>query len=364
LLPIILTSAGVIGGIAVVLGLLLALADKFLADYGPVTLTLNGDKELTVKGGNSLLYTLFQKKYFIPSACGGKGTCAYCKLVVTDGGGPYLPTERIVLTEEEVARNVRLSCQVKVRQDMRVEIPSEYFEIGEYEAVLEKTELVTPVIKELTFRLVNPSQMKFKAGQYVQVQAPDPETGEAVYRAYSMSSLPEKRETVSFNVRLEEGGVASTHLHGLKEGDPVKFSGPYGEFLYSRSGRNAVCLATGVGLAPFRSLIPDILAGDPEVEVFLYFGARVKGDLYGEADIEEWSKNEKFHYVPVLSAEEEKDWGGEWGRMDLVFFGKYFEGHKEDEYYLCGAPFVVNSLTAQLVEKGVPESRIHFDKFG
>ena len=363
MLTIILTSAAVIGGIALALGLILALADRFLADYGLVTLTLNGDKELTVKGGNSLLYTLFQQKYFIPSACGGKGTCAYCKLVVTEGAGPYLPTEKIVLTPEEIARNVRLSCQVKVRGDMRVEIPSRYFAIGEYEAVLETTELVTPAIKELTFRLTDPPAMKFKAGQYVQIQAPDPETGEAVYRAYSMSSLPSLRETVSFNVRLEEGGVASTYLFGLKDGDPVKFSGPYGEFLYSRSGRNAVCLATGVGLAPFRSLIPDILESDPEVEVFLFFGARAKEDLYGEADIEGWGKNPKFHYIPILSGEEE-GWDGERGRIDSVFFGKFFESHKDDEYYLCGAPVVVNSLTAQLIEKGVPESRIHFDKFG
>jgi Na+-transporting NADH:ubiquinone oxidoreductase subunit F len=364
LLTVILTSAGVIGGIAVVLGLILALADKFLADYGEVTLTLNEDKELTVRGGNSLLYTLFQQKYFVPSACGGKGTCGYCKLVVTEGTGPYLPTEKIVLTDEEVAGNVRLSCQVKVRGDMRVQIPAEYFEIGEYEAVLERGELVTPAIKELTFRLSDPPQIKFKAGQYVQIQAPDPDTGEAVYRAYSMSSLPSLRETVSFNVRLEEGGIASTYLHGLKEGDRVKFSGPYGEFLYSRTGRNAVCLATGVGLAPFRSLIPDMLSSDPNVEVFLFFGARVKGDLYGQTDIEEWEKNPRFHYVPVLSAEEEKDWGGEWGRMDHVFFDKFFDDHAEDEYYLCGAPVVVNSLTAQLVERGVPEGRIHFDKFG
>jgi len=364
MLPIILTSAAVIGGIAVALGLILALADKFLADYGEVTLTLNGDKELSVKGGNSLLYTLFQQKYFIPSACGGKGTCAYCKLVVTEGAGPYLPTEKIVLTDEEMAKNVRLSCQVKVRGAMRVEIPSQYFEIGEFEAVLARAELVTPAIKELTFRLTDPPAIKFKAGQYVQIQAPDPETGDAVYRAYSMSSLPSLRETVSFNVRLEKEGIASNYLHGLKDGDPIKFSGPYGEFLYAHSGRNAVCLATGVGLAPFRSLIPDILAGDPDVEVFLFFGARVKGDLYGEADIEEWEKDPKFHYIPVLSGEEEKDWGGEWGRMDLVFFGKYFESHADDEYYLCGAPVVVNSLTAQLIEKGVPESRIHFDKFG
>ncbi|OGD79000.1 MAG: hypothetical protein A2Y64_04140 [Candidatus Coatesbacteria bacterium RBG_13_66_14] len=363
MLPIILTSAAVIGGIALALGLILALADKFLADYGVVTLTINGDKELSVKGGNSLLYTLFQQKYFIPSACGGKGTCAYCKLVVTEGAGPYLPTEKIVLTDEEMAKNVRLSCQVKVRGAMRVEIPAEYFEIGEYEAVLEKAELVTPAIKELTFRLADPPAIKFKAGQYVQIQAPAPGTGEAVYRAYSMASLPSLRETVSFNVRLEENGVASTYLFGLKDGDPVKFSGPYGEFLYSRSGRNAVCLATGVGLAPFRSLIPDILESDPDVEVFLFFGARVKGDLYGGADIEEWAKNPKFHYIPILSGEE-GDWDGERGRMDVVFFAKFFESHAQDEYYLCGAPVVVNSLTAELIKRGVPEGRIHFDKFG
>lgn len=364
MLTFVLTSAAVIGGVALALGLILALADRFLAEYGNVTLRLNEDKELTVKGGNSLLYTLFQKKYFIPSACGGKGTCAYCKLKVTAGGGPVLPTERLALTDEEIADNWRLSCQVKVRGEMDVWIPPEYFSIGEYEGTVGESRQVTPNIKELTFLLTDPREITFQAGQYVQVQAPDPETGEPVYRAYSMSSMPTVRDRIQLNVRLEPGGIASTYLHNLGEGEPVKFSGPYGDFLFAHSGRDVTCLATGVGLAPFRSLIPQILRETTEVRVFLFFGTPSRRDIYGLEDIEEWKKDERFAYIPILSNESEKDWGGEWGRIDHVFFNKHFEERKGDEFYLCGAPVVVNSLTAQLIERGVSESRIHFDKFG
>jgi len=364
MLTFILTSAAVIGGIAVGLGLLLALADRFLAEYGECELILNEDKELTVKGGNSLLYTLFEKKYFIPSACGGKGTCAYCKLKVPAGGGPVLPTERLALTDEEIAEGWRLSCQVKVRNDMQVWIPPEYFAIGEYEAVVERSVPVTDNIRELTFRLTDPSRISFRAGQYVQVQAPEPESGEPIYRAYSMSSMPTIKDRISLNVRLEPGGIASTYLHNLSEGDEVKFSGPYGDFLFAHSGRDVTCLATGVGLAPFRSLVPQILQEADDVAVHLFFGARRQQDIYGLEDIEDWKHNERFHYIPILSGEEEQDWGGEWGRLDFVFFDKYFAEHQDDEYYLCGAPPVVNGLTAKLLERGVPENRIHFDKFG
>ena len=364
MLTFILTSAAVIGGIALALGLILALADRFLAEYGEATLRLNEDKELTVKGGNSLLYTLFEKKYFIPSACGGKGTCAYCKLKVTAGGGPVLPTERLALDDAEIAENWRLSCQVKVRNDMEVWIPPEYFAIGEYEGVVEASRAVTPNIRELTFRLTDPDKISFQAGQYVQVQAPDPESGEPVYRAYSMSSMPSVKDRISLNVRLEPGGIASTYLHKLAEGDAVKFSGPYGDFLFAHSGRDVTCLATGVGLAPFRSLVPQILEQTDDVNIHLFFGARHQKDIYGLEDIETWKKNQRFHYIPILSGEEEKDWGGEWGRIDFVFFNKYFDQRKDDEFYLCGAPVVVNSLTDKLLERGVPENRLHFDKFG
>ncbi len=326
-------------------------------------LIINEDKVIPAVAGDTLLHTLFREHYSIPSACGGRGMCGYCKLKVTRGG-PLMPKELKTLSDEERTAGFRLSCQVKLRDEVHVTIPPEYIEFKEYEAEVESVEMPTPEIRGLTLRLVEPERISFKAGQYVQVQAPDPSTGDIVYRAYSIASPPWVEDRISLNVRLEKDGAVSPYLHGLGVGDRVVLSGPYGELVYTPTGRDAVCLATGVGLAPFRSLIPVILAKDTDIEVYLYFGARVEGDLYGEADIEEWRKSEKFHYVPILSNEDARDWGGEWGRMDIVFFGKFFTGHKEDEYYICGAPFVVNSFTAQLIEKGVPESRIHFDKFG
>ena len=192
----------IMSGIAALLALLLEIANAYIADYGESSILINEEKELVVKGGNPLLFSLMEEGVFIPSACGGRGTCSYCKLKVTEGGGPVLPTETPYLKPEEVEDHVRLSCQVKVRNDLKIEIPEELFLVREFRVMVERARDLTPEIKELHLKLLPPEEhIKFKAGQYVQLQIPKYElTKGPEFRAYSIASSPaaiEKRKAGS-----------------------------------------------------------------------------------------------------------------------------------------------------------------------
>ena len=218
--------------ISVALSLIIIVADFFLNNYGDCQIDINeGKRKLTVKGGSSLLSSLAEQKIFIPSACGGKATCGLCKLAVLDGAGPVLPTEQPYLTPEEIASHVRLSCQVKIKKDLRILIPEELFNIREFKAVVEDIQQLTHDIKFVRLALKEPDRISFKAGQYVQFySAPYGKVKEAVFRAYSMSSVPSDDRAVDLIVRLVPQGICTTYVHtALKVGDPVKLSGPRSE---------------------------------------------------------------------------------------------------------------------------------------
>jgi len=208
----ILIAAGLVGGVCSVLAGLLILAERRLVNYGKCAININkGAKRLEVEGGQTLLASLMSQGIFIPSACGGRGTCAYCKLEISAGGGPIIPTEEPLLTEEERAANLRLSCQVKVRNDLAVVIPEELFLVRQYSGQVERIRNLTHDIKELKIRLIDSDTIEFTAGQYIQLETPPyGHVPEPVYRAYSISSPPSNRNQINLIIRLVPGGICTT----------------------------------------------------------------------------------------------------------------------------------------------------------
>ena len=227
-------------GISTVLTVLIIIAEKFLNNYGECKIDINNnEKELTVDGGSSLLSSLAANKIFIPSACGGKATCGLCKIKVLSDVGPVLPTEEPFLTPEEIKNGIRLSCQVKIKKDIKISIPEELFNIKEYYATVFRISDMTHDIKEYRFKFDDGDDIKFKAGQYMQIESkPYGKIKEKAVRAYSISSVPSETNAVELIIRRVPGGLCTTYMHDhIKEGDRVRITGPYGDF-YRRDDSN------------------------------------------------------------------------------------------------------------------------------
>jgi Na+-transporting NADH:ubiquinone oxidoreductase subunit F len=228
-----LISVGVMCGISSLLAVLMVVAESTIGNYGEVKIDINqGGKELVVRGGKSLLASLKEAKVFIPSACGGRGSCGLCKCKVTGGAGEVLPTELPWLSEEERRQQVRLSCQLKVKADMQLEIDPQLLFVREFRTRVIDLKTLTHDIKQLTLKLEDPATMDYKAGQFVQIETPAYDlTDEPVYRAYSMSSVPSSRDTIEMEIRLVPDGICTTYVHRhLKVGATMTVNGPYGEF--------------------------------------------------------------------------------------------------------------------------------------
>jgi Na+-transporting NADH:ubiquinone oxidoreductase subunit F len=357
----------IVSGIGALFALLLELADLFIANYGECRIAINREKELVVQGGNPLLFSLMEEGIFIPSACGGKGTCAYCKVKVLEGGGPILPTETPYLTEEEQAENVRLSCQVKVRNDLVIEIPEELFLIKEFKVKVSRIQALAPYIKSVTLEILSPEEgISFKPGQYIQLEVPKYKLSkEPEYRAFSMSSSNKETHSVELYVGLVEKGVVSTYVHEyLKKGDELIMRGPFGDFYYRDSERDILMIATGTGLAPLMSIIRHIRAEKIQREITLFFGTRSVEDLYCVEELREMEKQlPSFTFIPILSREaEDSPWEGKRGRVTNLIEDLIPEGSDYD-VFICGNPDMVDSCTDWLVKKGIPEDHIYFDKF-
>ena len=349
-----------VNSFALLIGLLIVFLDRVISRYGVARIVINDDKEFQAPGGKSLLRVLFENRYFIPSACGGKGTCGYCKLKVVDGGGEALPTEALILTARELREGFRLSCQLKVRGDLRIEVPPEYLEIKEYEGEIEYSELVTTDIRKIGIRLAPPDVIDFKPGQYVQIKL-DSDTG-IDYRAYSLASHPDEKNLVELNVKLIPEGLGSSYLHSLEPGNRISFSGPYGDFfLRTDSSRKIVCVAGGVGLAPLKSIVRYWSTHGGGREVEFYYGSRTTKDLYDHEIFEKLAgENVAFHYYPALS-DEDPDWKGDRGFIHTIL-EKHLERGEDSEAYLCGPPIMIDAVTDVLKTKGVLEERILYDK--
>ncbi len=348
-------------GFALVIGLLIIFMDRVLSNYGLCRITINEDKEFHIQGGKSLLRSLLENKYFIPSACGGKGTCGYCKVRILDGAGPPLATEALILTSSESRQGFRLACQLKVKTDMRIEIPPEYLEIQEYRGQIALSEPVTSDIRRLRIKLLEPTTLDYKPGQYVQVRIDH--DGGTDFRAYSMASHPDDAGEVELNVKRIPDGLGSGYLHSLAVGEELDLSGPYGDFfLRTDSHRRIVCVAGGVGLAPLKSIVMYWRDHQRHRRLDLYYGARTTADLYDHDEFAALAEaHENFHYFPALS-DAEPAWAGETGFIHSVMERFLGEG-EQSEAYLCGPPIMIEAVTDVLKSAGVPAERIWYDKF-
>lgn len=359
-------SVAAVSGLAGFLAVLMVIADATIANYGTVKVTINGDKKFDVKGGRPLLATLMDEGVFIPSACGGRGSCGLCKVKVKDGAGAFLPTELPWLSDEEKENGIRLACQCKVKNDYAIEIPEELFNVKEFRTTVLRIRDLTHDIKEVVFKLDDPATMDYKAGQFIQLKVPEYElTDEPVYRAYSMASHPAVKDQVETEIRLVPNGICTTYVHKhLKEGDQVILNGPYGEFFLRDSDRKVVCIAGSSGMAPIKSILNDMAVRGIDRETMYFFGARSKRDLFLADEMRELeAKLPRFSFIPALSEPEPEDnWDGATGLITEVL-DSYLSSGDNVEAYLCGSPGMIDACINVLTKKGVPEDLIFYDKF-
>lgn len=362
----ILLTVSVITAIAGILAFLLSMANRTIADYGEKNIRINDTRDLVVEGGGTLLSSLMEHEIFIPSACGGKGSCGYCKVHVISGGGQFLPTERGYITPQEASEGVRLSCQCKVKEDMSIQIPEELFNVKQYDYTVEKIIPVTEKIRHVFLGLPPGKEINFKPGQFIQIQTPLYEDiEEEVYRAYSIASSPSSTHTVELFIGYVPEGICTTYIHQyLKEGDVLTMAGPFGDFQYHDTGREMVMACIGTGLAPIMSILRYMRENSIHRKVTLFLSARTRKDLYMVDELEDIKKDlPDFKLVCSLTRPTpECHWEGEVGRVpDLL--GKYVENAAEAEAYLCGNNDMIDSVVTALKSKGMPDTRIYYDKF-
>lgn len=358
-----LLSVACFTGLTMSLATLLVLAARVLVNYGTCKLDVNaGEKPLEVQGGQTVLAALYANEVFIPSACGGKGSCGHCKITVGAGGGPVLPTELSYLTRREIRSNVRLACQVKIREDIFIRVPSDLLNVRMFDATLESVTQLTHDIKEIRMRLDDPAEISQRPGQYVQIQAPSPDG--PVFRAYSISSPAYDRNVVELVVRLVPGGIGSTYLHTIRPGDRVNFTGPYGEFwLNEDPSVEIVCVGGGCGMAPMRNIVHTLYNRWPDRTCWLFFGCRTKQDVFYLEQFEELSKKHPhLHVIYALSEGNGGDWNGETGFIHLSV-DKYLESGVARQAFLCGPPLMIDAVTQVLMAKGLRPEDVFYDKF-
>jgi Na+-transporting NADH:ubiquinone oxidoreductase subunit F len=363
------------------------------------------DKSIETPTGTTLLAALTQNNILLPSACGGKGSCGLCKCKVTDGGRDILPTELAHLSRNEKLDNIRLSCQLKVKEDMKIRIPEEIFNIKKYNAMVISNENVASFIKELRLKLDPEQKMDFETGSYVQIDIPEYErlyreihvgetykkvwdrfdfwglkarSEEPVFRAYSMANTPAEEE-LRFTIRIATPppgaadippGVASSYLFTLKPGDRVTLSGPYGDFFVKDTQREMCFIGGGAGMAPLRAhIFHQLLTEKTERQMTFWYGARSKSEVFYDEELKELEQNfENFSYQVALSdPQPEDDWDGPVGFIHQVACDHYLKNHPdptEIEYYLCGPPMMLEAVQAMLDSLGVEPEMIAFDDFG
>lgn len=363
---VILTSVLTVSGIAGGLALMLSIASRTIGNYGSKNVQINDSKVLTVEGGNTLLSTLMDEGIFIPSACGGKGSCGYCKVKVLSGGGQILPTELGYVSSEEQKEAVRLACQCKVKEDLHIEIPENLFNVKQQVYTLNSGVLATPTIKHLKLNLPLGQTIDFKAGQYIQILAPTYKgNDEEVYRAYSIASSPNQKDGIELFIGYVEGGKCSTYVHQhLKENGKLTIIGPFGDFHYLHSDRPMILGAIGTGLAPIMSILRYMAEEGIDREVSFYFGARTLKDLYMMDELRAIEATlPRFTLIPCLTRPDPEDnWTGELGRINVILEKRLENAHLA-EAYLCGSPPMVDAVAEVLMQKGMPETQIYYDKF-
>jgi Na+-transporting NADH:ubiquinone oxidoreductase subunit F len=333
---------------------------------GEHTITVNGKVTFPAKEDASLFTSLRGAGIPIPTVCGGHGRCGRCRVKVPHGGGPLTAPERRHLSEREIEQNVRLSCQIRIRGDVAVDLPDELFRVRHYRGRCERLRDLTHDIKFVRVRLLEPGSMDFTAGQYIQLEAPAyGGSPEPVYRTFSMASPPSTTDTIDLVIRLVPHGICTTWVHTvLREGDEVSFSGPYGDFHLRDTDREIIFIAGGSGLSPMRSILKDMVDKKNERRAALYFGALARRDVYFTEELDELKKAlPNFDYTVALSAPEDGDeWDGERGLITEVLERRE-PNASEKEVYACGSPGMIDACIEAVTGMGVPEERIYFDKF-
>ncbi len=364
----------ILGITSAVLAALIDISDKVLNNYGVCKININsGKKELDVKGGSPLLITLAEQKIFVPSACGGRGTCGACKIQMPTNEDPVLPTEIPFFNKEELANKTRLACQVKVKKDLEIEIPEDLFNVKKLESTVASIVDVTYDIKEV--RLQIPEPVSFKPGQYMQFETPkykhNKKTYDSTFRAYSLASSVGSKDEVEFLIRLVPGGIVTTYTHEyLKEGAKINTIGPFGDFYVRDTGNIMICVAGGSGMAPFRSIFRTMMEENTfqNREIWYFFGAKATRDMYYMDwlyDVEKQYKN--FHFVPALSEPlPEDNWKGPTGLITEVldtYLKENIDTKATREGYLCGSPGMLDACMAVMGKNNMKEEEIFFDKF-
>lgn len=365
-LPQIVVGVAVMCGLSGILALLLLLAEYFFADYGECEISVNkGERTFSTKGGNTLLRSLAEAKLFLPSGCGGRGSCGTCKCRVVSGGGPLLPTEIPYLNRSEIETNVRLSCQIKVKENIEVAVAEELLSVREFKAVVERMTDLTNDIKGLRIALPEGETVKFKAGQFVNlISPPYADIKEPTSRAYSISSSPSDDRAVELIIRLVPNGIVTTYVfENLHEGDRIDLIGPYGDFFLRESSREIVFIAGGSGLAPIKSIVLDMIEKKiSNRPAKFFFGAVRAADLYY---VDEFRKIEEanpwFKFIPALSGDENPHNFEKGLVTDVV--ARHYDEMSNHEAYLCGSPGMINACIKVLAGQGLPENLIFYDKF-
>ncbi|WP_299581378.1 NADH:ubiquinone reductase (Na(+)-transporting) subunit F [uncultured Sunxiuqinia sp.] len=410
---IVITSIAVFLLMVILLVSILLYAKKKLTPSGVVKVNINeGDTVLETNPGDTLLTTLGNNKIFLPSACGGGGTCAMCRCQVVDGGGSILPTETGYFTRKEQNDNWRLACQVKVKEDMQLKIPQEIMGIKKWECEVISNKNVATYIKEFVVRLPEGETLDFKSGGYIQIDVPKidvdfkdieveeqfrPEweqfnlfdlkmkNPEPTFRAYSMANHPAEGNIVMLNIRIAtppfdrvnggfqkvNPGICSSYIFSRKPGDKVTISGPYGEFFLKDNDNEMMFIGGGAGMAPMRSHLFHLFhtLEESNKKVTFWYGARSWREVFYYDQfkaIEEKFPNFSFH-LALSDPQPEDNWEGPTGFIHQVIHDQYLGKHEEPEeidYYLCGPPMMNDAVQKMLYDLGVPDENIMFDDFG
>ena len=401
ILGVVFFTVIVLALVAIILG-----ARAKLVNTGDVTIEVNGEKNITVPAGGKLLQTLAANNVFLASACGGGGTCAQCKCKVGEGGGSMLPTEESHFTKRDAAEGWRLSCQVPVKQDMKIEVPEEVFGVKQWECEVVSNPNVATFIKELTLKLPEGESVDFRAGGYVQLECPphhvkyadfdvdeefrgdwehfgffkiESKVTEPVIRAYSMANYPEEKGVVKFNIRIATpppkskglpAGKMSSYVFNLKPGDKITVYGPFGEFFAKETDAEMVFIGGGAGMAPMRSHIFDQLRRiKTDRKISFWYGARSLRELFYKEDYDMLAaENENFTWNIALSDPQPEDnWDGLTGFIHKVLLDEYLDNHpapEDCEYYMCGPPMMNAAVIKMLKDLGVEDENIMLDDFG
>ena len=403
---VIALGVGMFTAIVISLVIIILFARSKMVSSGNVNIEINGEKTLSVSAGDKLLQTLANNQMFLASACGGGGSCAQCKCIIKDGGGSMLPTEEPHFTPREAAEGWRLSCQAPVKQDMKIEVPEEVFGIKQWECEVVSNPNVATFIKELTLKLPEGESVDFRAGGYVQLEAPphhikysdfdvgeeyrgdwerfgffdvESKLDEPIIRAYSMANYPEEKGVVKFNIRCATpppnnlslpAGKMSSYVFSLKPGDKVNVFGPFGEFFAKETGAEMVFIGGGAGMAPMRSHIFDQLKRlRSDRKISFWYGARSLREVFYEDEYDALAAefpNFEWH-LALSDPQPEDNWTGKTGFIHNVVLENYLQDHpapEDCEYYMCGPPMMNSAVISMLESLGVEGENILLDDFG